>query len=110
MTKADIKTMLDGLGVPTAYYQFPDGTDITPPFLVWFYPDSDNLFADNTVYGTIEQLHIELYSDEKDFELEGKLETILNDNSLPYHRSEVYVSGEQLFETIYTTEVYINER
>jgi hypothetical protein len=35
-------------------------------FSVFFFPGSDNLFADDTVFQKIDELNIELYTDKKD--------------------------------------------
>jgi hypothetical protein len=44
---------------------------------VFFFPGSDNLFADDTVFQKIDELDIELYTDKKDPDTETRIEDIL---------------------------------
>jgi phi13 family phage major tail protein len=57
--------MLEEAGLPLAYDHFAEGESPDPPFLVFLYPGSDNMFADNTVFQRSSQLNIELYTDKK---------------------------------------------
>ena len=108
MTFDDVAALIDSLGIPSAYYQFPNDTEQAPPFICFYYPGSDDLFADNKNYQKIEALTIELYTDEKDFDLESQLEAALIEAGLPYSRDETYIESERLHVTTYNTEVIIN--
>lgn len=99
--------MITGVGVPSAYYQFPDNTGQQPPFICYFFDLSNDFKADNTNYVRVERLNIELYTDTKDFALEKVLETILNNNELVFTKEEVFLDDESMHETIYTTEVLL---
>ena len=66
MTYDEIITMLEEAGLPLAYDHFAEGESPDPPFLVFLYPGSNNVFADNNVYFKVSQLNIELYTDAKD--------------------------------------------
>lgn len=107
--------MIAEIGVPSAYYQFPKGTDQFPegtgkgpPYVCFFYPNDDDLHADNHNYVRIRQLVIELYTDEKDLDLEATVEGVLTSHDLAYSYAEEFLDSEQMHETIYTTEVIIN--
>ena len=107
MTPQQIKTMIESVGIPYAYHQFADDTGQQPPFICFFYGNSNDLAADNTNYARIEPLYIELYTDEKDFALEKQIETLLNANELVVRKEQTYIDSERMHEPIYTTEVIL---
>ena len=109
MTYQQVAAMVRSIGVPYAYYQFPDGTGQACPFICFFFSDSNDLAADNTNYQKIRTLNIELYTDNKDFALEETVETVLNSNGLVYDRSESYLDSERMFMVVYTTDILITE-
>ena len=109
MTYKEIADMIETVGIPFAYYQFPDGTDVAPPFIAFYYAATDDLYGDNTNYQRIVNLVIELYTDTKDFELEASVESALNNAGLAFLKVEQYIDDEKMFEQIYTTEVVITE-
>ena len=51
------------------------------------------------------KLHIELYTDYKDVDLEEKVEAVLIGHGLFYDKSEVWISSEKLYEVLYQMEV-----
>lgn len=109
MTYRQVATMINSIGIPYAYYQFPDGTGQACPFICFFFSDSNDLAAENTNYQKIRPLNIELYTDNKDFALEETVETVLNSNGLVYDRSESYLDSERMFMVVYTTDILITE-
>ena len=94
MTYDDITNMLKEAGLPFAYDHFAEGESPEPPFLIFLFPGSDNMFADNGVYFKISQLNMELYTNKKDPELEEKLEDILTAHEIPWEKSEVWIDSE----------------
>ena len=109
MTYKEVATMINSIGIPYAYYQFPDGTGQACPFICFFFSDSNDLAAENTNYQKIRPLNIELYTDNKDFALEETVENVLNSNGLVYDRSESYLDSERMFMVVYTTDILITE-
>ena len=109
MTHAEVQTMLASVNIPTAYYQFPDNTGQQPPFICFFYSNNNDFLADDTNYQKIEQLIVELYTDNKDFELEAAVEAALSLNGLVYTRDEEYLGSEQMYEVVYEMDVVITE-
>ena len=105
MTYDDITNMLKEAGFPLAYDHFAEGESPEPPFLIFLFPGSDNMFADNGVYFKISQLNMELYTDKKDPELEEKLEDILTAHEIPWEKSEVWIDSEKMYEVLYQTEI-----
>lgn len=108
MTHAQIATMISSVGVPYAYYQFPNDSGQEPPFICFYYSNNNDFVADNTNFQKIERLIIELYTDNKDFALEETLEGVLASAGLVYSREETYIDTERMFEVTYTTEVLID--
>lgn len=100
--------MIASIGLPYAYYQFPDNTGQEPPFICFYFPDNDDFIADNINYTKIEALRIELYTDDKDFTLEAEVEGALKEAGLVYSRSETPIDSERMYLVTYETEVLIN--
>ena len=71
MTTAEISQMIDSMGFDYNYYQVPEGMAPEPPYILFYYPSSNNFAADGKVYTKITQLNIEFYSAEKDFDGEA---------------------------------------
>ena len=78
MTFEDTMAMLQEADLPLAYDHFAEGESPDPPFLLFLFPESENVFADDMVYQKVEDLNVELYTDRKDPMLEKKLETIVS--------------------------------
>lgn len=108
MTYKEIASMIESIGLPYAYYQFSEDTAEAPPFVVFFYSQTADLYADDLNFQRIEQLNIELYTSEKDFELEARIEKLLSDHGLTYYREESYLDSEKMYQIAYETEVIIN--
>lgn len=108
MTYQEVNTLISGLGLPYAYYQFDKKTEQAPPFICFYYSDNNDVIADNTNYQTVATLNIEYYSDKKDFHTESIIEAALNGAGLVFDKGELIIESEQMHETIYTMEVVIN--
>lgn len=108
MTTQEISHMIDSIGIPYAYYQFSEATAMPPPFICFYYSGSADMMADNINYIKINALTIELYTDEKDFQLEKRVEDTLIAHRIPFVREETYIDSERMYMVIFTTEVLIN--
>ena len=108
MTYKEISQMIKKVGVPYAYYQFPEGTGQEPPFICLYYPNNNDFVADGENYVKVVQLVIELYTDNKDFSLEATLEAVLTEHGLVYTREETYIDSERMYLQTYYTEEIIN--
>ena len=109
MTYKEVADMVATIGLPYAYYEFKDNTDREPPFVCFFFPESDDFFADNQNYVFKRTLYIELYTDDKDFEKEALVEGVLASNNLTYRKVEQYIEAERMWQITYEMEVIINE-
>jgi len=109
MTYRQVAEMVSSIGVPFAYYQFPNNSGIAPPFVCFYFDSSNDFAADNTNYQRIRPLSIELYTDNKDFTLEQTVENVLNQNGLVYSREETYLDSERMYMVTFMTEIIITE-
>lgn len=108
MTLQEVNNMVESIGLPYAYFQFPEKTGQAPPFICFFYTNSDDLFADNSNYQDIRRLNIELYTSTKDFALEKTIENTLKLNGFSYYREENFIETEKIWQIAYEMEVMIN--
>lgn len=109
MKISEINSMVQSIGLPFEYYQFPEGTDQAPPYVVWFLSRDDDFKADDENYCDIEQLNIELYTSFKDFDMEAQVEKVLKANGFTYNKESDFIKSENLYQTSYEMEVLINE-
>lgn len=109
MTFQEVATMVRSIGLPFSYYQFNDDTAVDPPFIVFYYPENIDLKADGTNYQKIESLIIELYTDNKDFEQEAAVESVLKANGLTWSRVETYIDSEKMYLVTFNTSILIEE-
>lgn len=108
MTFQEVNNMVESIGLPYAYFQFPERTGQAPPFICFFYTNSDDLFADNSNYQDIRRLNIELYTSTKDFALEKTIEDTLKLNGFSYYREENFIETEKIWQIAYEMEVLIS--
>lgn len=108
MTFQEVNNMVESIGLPYAYFQFPEKTGQAPPFICFFYTNSDDLFADDSNYQDIRRLNIELYTSTKDFALEKTIEDTLKLNGFSYYREENFIETEKIWQIAYEMEVLIS--
>ena len=109
MTYDEITAMLEETELPLAYDHFAEGESPDPPFLIFLFPRSDNFTADGRVYQKINVLHLELYTDRKQPDVEAQVEAVLDRHGIVYDKSEVWIEDERLYEVLYTTEVICDD-
>lgn len=109
MTFKEISQMVDSIGLPNAYYQFPEGTEQATPYVCFFYPENNDFLAEDCNYQKIEHLAIELYTDNKDFTLEATVEAVLLNAGMVWTRGEEWIESERLHVTVYEMDVIITE-
>lgn len=90
---------------PSAYDHFAEGESPEPPFITYLLPGSDNFAADGKVYFRITEVHIELYTDAKDPEVESRIEAVLDEHGIFYDKTEVWIDSEKLYEVLYSFEM-----
>lgn len=109
MTLREAATMVGEIGLPFSYYQFNEDTAVAPPFICFYYPEDFDLLADGMNYKKITGLTIELYTDNKDFVNEAKVEEVLQSHGLVWSRLETYIDTEKLYMVTYQTSIHIEE-
>lgn len=111
MTYEDVASMIASVGLPSAYDHFDkddENRPSGPPFICFLYPQNNDPAFDDHNYVQVEQLQIELYTDNKDFDHETAIDDVLNANDLPFDKDCTYLDDEHMYMTTYTTEVCIN--
>lgn len=91
--------------IPSAYDHFAEGESPDPPFITYLLPGSDHFAADGKVYFRITEVHIELYTDAKDPEVESRVEAVLDEHGIFYDKTEVWIDSEKLYEVLYSFEM-----
>lgn len=108
MTYEQIATMVAEMGYANAYFQFDHDRAMPTPFICFYYPGIDDVYADDANYQRIAELIIELYTNAKDFDAEATVENKLREYGLSYNKTEEYIEDEKMYEVIYEMEVIIN--
>ena len=97
--------MMAEISFPSAYDHFAEGESPEPPFITCLLPGSDNFAADGRVYFRVMEVHIELYTDAKDPEVESRIESVLDEHGIFYDKTEVWIDSEKLYEVLYSFEM-----
>lgn len=79
----------------------PTKPNIVPPFILYRVESTNTFKADDKVHYQSNNYIIDLVSKVKDEVLEQKIETLLNNNYLPYDKEEDFIGSEQIFQTRY---------
>lgn len=93
--------VMKAIGIPYAYDHFAEGESPDPPFAVYRYPATDNFMADGIVFFPVNEVNIELYTDEKDPKIEKRIEAALKDQGIAFEKEETWIAEERLYEVIY---------
>lgn len=109
MTTREVAAMIAEIGIPYAYYQFPEGTEQATPFACFFYSGDNDFKADNSNYQKIEHLIIEVYTDNKDFALEATVESVLASHEMVWTRDEEWIESERMVEVVFEMDVVMTE-
>ena len=105
----NLMQLMEEIGLPFAYDHFAEGESPVPPFITFLLPGSDNFAADGKVYLKINEVHIELYTDEKNPETEALVEAVLDAHEIFYDKSEVWIESEKLYEVLYSFESEVKD-
>ncbi len=103
MTLEELFSVLNQANIPVRYSHFTE--DIEPPYMVYIVDGKNTFLADNKVFNKNLSIRLELYTNEKDLELEERIEQILNDNDLVWEDDNTYDSKERLYVAYYYFEI-----
>ncbi len=101
--------MIKAMQLPFAYDHFAEGESPDPPFLCYLIPANDNFAADGGAYYKINEVHIELYTDYKNVELEAQVEAVLDQHGIFYEKSEVWIESEKLYEILFIFDMEVSK-
>lgn len=105
MTLNEIVAMLETFGIPYAYYTFPVDQAPPLPYCVYYFPNNNDVMADNRNFVRVVDIRIELYTENKDFALEYDIESKL---LFPYSKNVEYINSENMYQITYESEVVLN--
>lgn len=108
MTTAEVNTMIESIGFPSAYYEFTEETAKPCPFVVFYYDGSDDMPADNINFTAINRLVVELYTDYKDLTAQKRVQDVLTAAGIYWTREEGFIDSERMWMARYQMEVLIN--
>ena len=97
--------MLETTGLPFVYHHWAENSAPPLPFLVYYFPQRQDFYADNGNYQKIAILDVELYTDTKDFTAEQRVEDVLAAHDISYTKTETYIDSEQMYEVLYEMEI-----
>ena len=103
-----IAEIASSIGCKSAYRQWPKDSAPPPPYVLFYFAGSDNVYADDCELIKIANLNIELYTDNKEPALEDSLERKMKELELNCQKSETYIQSEEMYEVLYETEVIID--
>ena len=95
----DLEVILKRTNFPVRYSHFKK--KVETPYIVYINAYNSNFGADDKVYRKIKNIQIELYTNEKNLEIEKILEDLLDENDIFYEESEEFIESENLFQKIY---------
>lgn len=103
MTLAELKTLLNGTGIPVSFSNVPLDNNTARPYICFFQDADRNFAADGVVYYSRKVIIVRLYTDKRDEVSEGKVETALTD--MYYSKDIQFLDAEKIYEITYTIEV-----
>ena len=106
MTRKEIADMIASFGFPWRFSHFSQTPN--PPYVVYYFPNENDVFADNSNFVNRRQLFVELYTKTKDETSEAAIEAKLKQNGLTWYKQTDFLNDESLFQTTYEMEVIIN--
>ncbi|HAE16017.1 MAG TPA: hypothetical protein DCG51_05645, partial [Erysipelotrichaceae bacterium] len=84
MKANEIADMLAETGYPVVYLAWREGDAPGLPYICWYLPNMEPETADNTHWADINTLNVELYTKNKQFDVEAKVEQALLDAGLVF--------------------------
>lgn len=91
-----MKQILNDIGIPWVYGVWRSEKPL--PYIVVWSEAPTNAGADNVVVHTFDNYRLEVYTDNKDFALEEKIRTVLNDAEIYWEKSEdIWIEEYEMF-------------
>ena len=113
MTYVEIDEMMQDIaqtiGCGYSYYTHDEAQVVKAPFLLFDYPDRDDMSADNSNYVKKQNLNIEYDSQIRDLDKETLIESKLTEYGFFYAKESAFVDDQNVYETMYSMQVVITE-
>lgn len=103
-----IASIAEALGCPYHYYDEGEKEVIKTPYLLFDYPDRNDVKADDRNYAKVQRVNIEYDSRTKDIDAESKIEDLLDAADLSYTKEDTRYEGHDAYGVMYSMEVIIN--
>lgn len=100
MEESQLFTLLSTLNIPVAYDHFTS-KNISVPFVLYRNNNTDTFKADDKSYFKNREYIIDLCTDKKDIVAETNLETLLDNNHLPFDKEEDFIESENIYQIRY---------
>lgn len=91
--------LLKTLNMPVSYDHFDE--DVQPPFILYRNTDSTSKYADDKTYSIFNNFIVDLITVKKDNLVESQLETLFNDNDIPYSKTIDFLDSEGVYQVRY---------
>lgn len=101
----ELLKIIKEMDIPFAYDHFAEGESPEPPFICCLIPGANNFAADGVAYYKINEVRLEVYTDQKDLTVEENVECVLDAHSVFYGKSETWIDSEKLYEVLYQFEM-----
>lgn len=112
MTRKEINVLMselaESLKCDYTYSVFTDGK-LRSKFMIFYYSQSSDVYADGINYQEKSKLTLEYYSPAKDFKSQKIIKDFLKNKSISYSFLDAYIDSEKIHLTTFYTEVLINE-
>ena len=106
MTKTEVANLVASFGFSWRYSHFSKTP--APPYVVYYYPAENDVFADDGNYVNKRQLFVELFTKTKDDTSEATIEGKLKTAGLTWYKQTDFLNDEKLFQTTFECEVIIS--
>lgn len=94
-------------GIAVAFSHFTG--EVTPPYMVYLVPTTDNFNADNITYQVIRELEVELYTRENTLQTESLLENAMTYFGFAWDKtSQTWIDEDKVFMSVYTLGDFLN--
>ncbi len=100
----ELKALLEQLGLPVAITSFFSKTPL--PFIILLPDGTESSGSDFAAELRQAKYQVELYTVEKDFDLEERLEALFDERGIHFEKYEAYIDEEAMYQCAYQIEFY----
>lgn len=104
MKECEFFEKLGELDMQAAYDHWEEGNVPEMPYVLYRFRGSNNFVADGKVYLEINQIDLELYTENKDIYSEEKVKRWIDSIGIPFEKTEDYIETERMYRILYEME------